>query len=326
MNLQTLAAFVAVAREGSLTRAAQTLHITQPAVGLHIRNLQELTGLRLVTRTAHGMQLTADGVALLPLAERVLQSQSHFRSAAHRLSREVRGRLRIGTILDPEFLRLGALLKELLGYTQNLEIRLAHGMSGEVAQRVRSGELDVGFYLCQPDDPLEDSEAICCRILTRFTYKVLAPAGWDSQVRDRDWDHLASLPWLATPPASVHHRLLARVFGHGSLAGQRVNYVALVDQEASMLDLVKSGVGLSLVREHIALREVQAHGLAIANKVSLDCALGFVYLREQMEDPPVAAALMALAQVWPNARELSAPDGPWPRCNSPASSDTSRST
>src|SRR5690554_1573426 len=101
MNIQTLTAFVTVAREGSLTRASQQLHMTQPAVGLHIKNLQQQTGLQLFKRTAHGMQLTSDGSALLPLAEKVLQTQSHFRAAAQRLTREVRGRLRIGTILDP---------------------------------------------------------------------------------------------------------------------------------------------------------------------------------------------------------------------------------
>ena len=52
--------------------------------------------------------------------------------------------------------------------------------------------------------------------------------------------------------------------------------MALVDQEASMLDLVKSGVGLSLVRDSIAMRESQARGLVVADRVSLDCALSFV--------------------------------------------------
>ncbi|MFT0544741.1 LysR family transcriptional regulator [Allopusillimonas ginsengisoli] len=301
MNIQTLAAFVTVAREGSLTRAAQKLHITQPAVGLHIKKLQDQTGLRLLTRTAQGMQLTADGSALLPLAEHVIHSQSSFKIAAQRLSKEIRGCLRIGTILDPEFLRLGGLLKELLGYTRNLEIVLAHGMSGEVLQRVMGGELDAGFYLGIPDDKAPPTETLLCKVLTRFTYKVLAPAGWESQVRDKNWPQLAALPWLATPPASVHHRLLAQVFGRESTTGLDANYVALVDQEASMLDLVKSGVGLSLVRDHIALREAQAHGLAIANLVNLDCALSFVCRRERMDDPPIATALLALGHVWPNA-------------------------
>ena len=301
MNIQTLAAFIAVAREGSLTRAACKLHITQPAVGLHIKNLQEQTGLRLLIRTAQGMRLTPDGLALLPLAEKVLQSQAAFKAAADRLSKEIRGTLRIGTILDPEFLRLGFLLKELLGYAQHLEIVLAHGMSGEVLERVLRDELDAGFYLSVPGDAAVTSDTVACITLSRFTYKVLAPAGWESQVQGRDWHQLAGLPWLATPAASAHHRLLALIFGPRSATGLEANYVALVDQEASMLDLVKSGVGLSLVRDHIALREAQAHGLAIADRVSLDCALSFVCLRKRMDDPPVAAALMALERVWPNA-------------------------
>lgn len=300
MNIQTLTVFVTVAREGSLTRASQKLHITQPAVGLHIKKLQEQTGLRLLLRTSQGMELTADGSALLPLAEKVLQSQSSFKIAAHQLSKEIRGRLRIGTILDPEFIRLGVLLKELLSRNQHLEIVLAHGMSGEVLHRVMHGELDAGFYLSIPDRASASSDTVLCKILNQFTYKVLAPAGWESQVRDKEWHQLAGLPWLATPPASAHYRLLSLVFGPQSSTGLDANYVALVDQEASMIDLVKSGVGLSLVRDHIALREAQAHGLVIANMVSLDCALSFVCLRERMNDPPVAAALMALEEVWPN--------------------------
>ena len=304
MNIQTLAAFVAVAREGSLTRAAQRLHITQPAVGLHIRNLQEQTGLRLLNRTAHGMQLTADGLALLPLAEKVLLSQQGFKAAARRLTKEIRGKLRIGTILDPEFLRLGALLKELLGHTRHLEIMLSHGMSGEVRHRVLQGELDVGYYLSVPGHESADHEALHCVVLAPFTYKVVAPAGWESQVRNKSWHQLAELPWLATPAASAHHRLLGQIYGPGSLTGLQANYVALVDQESSMLDLVKSGVGLSLVRDHIALRESQAHGLAIAERTSLDCALSFICMKTRVDDPPVATTLQALEQAWPNTRTL----------------------
>lgn len=302
MNLQTLAAFVAVAREGSLTRASEKLHITQPAVGLHIKKLQEQTGLRLLARTAQGMRLTGDGSALLPLAEKVLQTQAAFKAAASRLTKDIRGTLRIGTILDPEFLRLGALLKELLADAQHLEIVLAHGVSGEVLQRILREELDAGFYLTVPDDAALPSEHVACIELIQFTYKVLAPQGWEARVKGKDWGSLARLPWLSTPPASVHHRLLAQVFGPQSSTGATVDYVARVDQEASMLDLVRSGVGLSLVRDHIALREVQVHGLAMADRVSLGCALSFVCLRKRMDDPPVAAALTALQRVWHNAR------------------------
>src|SRR3546814_1558388 len=95
-------------------------------------------------------------------------------------------------------------------------IVLGHGMSGEVLQRVMDDELDAGFYLSIPSDTLTTSETIFCKVLTRYSYKVLAPAGWESQVRDKEWRQLAGLPWLATPTASAHHRLLAQVLDRKS--------------------------------------------------------------------------------------------------------------
>ena len=169
-------------------------------------------------------------------------------------------------------------------------------MSGDVLALIDRGELDVGFHLDLPDDPLGSDWL--CRPLTRFTYRVLAPAGWGPQVRGMDWKALAALPWLATPPASAHHRLQRRVFGPGSLTGLEPRRVALVDQEASMLDLVRSGVGLSLVRDAIAIREAQARGLVIADRVALECQLSVVCRANRAGEPAIAAAWRALDTVW----------------------------
>lgn len=306
MNLQALRVFVTVAREGSLTRAAQALHLTQPAVGLQVKNLQDKTGVRLFTRTAQGMRLTAEGAALLPVAEQALRAHALFQRTVARMHQEVRGALRLGTILDPSFTRLGALLKALLDLAPQVGITLSHGMSGEVLARVLRDELDAGYYLTVPpqeglpDLPApEAAQGIAVRPLTRFRYRVLAPAGWEPQVRERDWAGLAALPWLATPAASAHHRLLGRVFGPGSLTGLQARQVAMVDQEASMLDLVKSGVGLSLVRDHIALAQAQAHGLVVVEELALDCVLSFAYKAARVDEPVIQAALNALDAAWP---------------------------
>lgn len=312
MDIQALRVFVAVAREGSQTRAAERLHLTQPAVGLQLKSLQQEIGLELFTRTPQGMTLTPNGTVLLLLAEKVLDAQQEFKDAAARMTSEVRGSLAIGTIVDPEFTRLGAFLGALLEFGHRIDIKLSHGMSGDVGTRVLRGELDAGFYLDLPaqsdNTPAAPSShqhndtrhggAIESRTLTNFTYRVLAPVGWEPQVMGKDWTALASLPWVRTPPASVHHRLLAQVFGHGSITGIEPKWVALVDQESSMLDVVKSGAGLSLVREHIAIREAQAHGLVIADKVSLDCVLSFICLKSRINDPVLIAALAAIDKVW----------------------------
>ncbi len=325
MDIQTLRIFVAVAREGNLSRAADKLALTQPAVSLQIKGLQAATGLTLFTRGAQGMNLSRDGAALLPLAEKVLAAQGDFKNAAARLHTQVRGRLRIGTILDPEFTRLGAFLKVLVETAPQVETELRQAMSGDVLLQIERGELDVGFYLGTPAQftaAAQDAEVnqpsalsgyaqgathsgaiegpgrlapFAMRALMSFSYRVLAPAGWGPQVQGKDWKALAALPWIATPPASAHHRLLAGVFGP---LGVEPHRVALVDQEASMLDLVKSGVGLSLVRDSIAMRESHASGLVIADQVSLQSVLGFVSLETQRQAPVVASAWKALDAVW----------------------------
>jgi len=293
-DLQILRAFCAVAREGNVSRAAQRLHLSQPAVSLQLKRLAESTGLALFSRTPLGLALTGDGAALLPQAERVLAALADFEQAAQRLHSTVRGTLRIGTILDPEFTRLGAFLRELVEHAPQVATELRHGMSGSVLAQVEAGELDVGFFL--GDAAAQSGGRVRGRTLSRFHYRVVAPAGWGPQVIGRDWKALAALPWLATPPASAHHRLLAEVFGPRGLAPRRV---ALVEQEASMLDLLKSGVGLSLVRDAIAIRESQAHGLVIADRVQLECTLQFVALASRLDEPVVASAWDALGRVWP---------------------------
>lgn len=306
---QTLRAFVAVARQGNVSRAAERLHLSQPAVSLQLKGLAANTGLTLFTRTPQGLTLTRDGAALLPQAEKALAALADFAQAALGLHSSVRGTLRIGTILDPEFTRLGVFLKELVEAAPQIDTELRQGMSGNVLAQIVRGDLDVGFYLDWPEKSeanqgfAQDGRAQAAidfevMELTRFTYRVIAPAGWGPQVQGRDWKALAALPWLATPPASVHHRLLSRVFGAASLTGLEPRRVALVDQEASMLDLVKSGVGLSLARDSIAIRESQAHGLVVADRVSLDCVLSFICLKARVAEPVVASAWGALAQAW----------------------------
>ncbi|MEQ5840392.1 LysR family transcriptional regulator [Paraburkholderia acidicola] len=297
MDLTLLRAFVTVAREGNLTRAAGHLHLTQPAVSLQIKNLQETLGVTLFTRTSHGLTLTRDGQSLLPHAERALVAAGDVQRAAATLRHEIRGRLRIGTILDPEFLRLGGFLKQLVETWPHIETALRHGMSGWVLDQVRARELDVGYYIGRPaEDEGRDASVFHTVTLTHFQYRVLAPAGWKDRVKAaRDWRALAALPWIWTPPASAHHRLLSRRFAE---AGVTPVKVAEVDQEPSMLDLVKSGVGLTLARDATALAQAHAHALTIVDGITVPTELAFVTLAARKEEPAIAAALKLIEQQW----------------------------
>jgi DNA-binding transcriptional LysR family regulator len=252
--------------------------------------------LHLFARTPRGLMLTCDDEALLPHAERALAAAGDVECAAAVLRQEVRGRLRIGTILDPNFLRLGGFLKQLVETYPQIEPALRHGMSGWVAEQVRAGELDVGYYIGQPAEEGMPEGLFRAATLTRFQYRVLAPAGWKDRLRRaRDWRELAALPWIWTPPASAHQRLLSRRFAEAGVSPVKV---AEVDQETSMLDLVKSGVGLTLARDAIAIAEAHAHALTIVEGVTVPTELTFVALAARMEEPVIAAAFKLIEAQW----------------------------
>ena len=137
MDLTQLRAFVTVARESNLTRASERLHLSQPAVSLQIKSLQQSLHIQLFQRTPSGMTLTIEGAKLLPLAEKVLACSHELLQAANSLTSTLSGSLGIGTILDPEFTRLGAFLKQLVEGYPNISTRLQHGMSGWVQQQVK---------------------------------------------------------------------------------------------------------------------------------------------------------------------------------------------
>ena len=302
LDLRALRAFVVTANEGNVSRAAGKLHLTQPAVSLQLRQLADITGIELFTRTSNGVLLTRDGATLLPHAERALQAQADFLQAALRLKGSVRGTLRVGTILDPEFTRLGAFLRELVALAPELRPELHQVMSGEVMDALLGGELDVGYTIVaspavEPQRKMAASrdDLLHMESLARFTYRVVAPPGWGQQVRGRDWPELMRLPWVMTPPASVHHRLLAATLQR---LGLSQNGVAQVDQESSMLALVRSGVGLSLARDALAIQESQAHGLAVADRVSLDAVLSFACKVKARQNDAVKCAFDALGRVW----------------------------
>ena len=96
MELYLLRAFSTVAELGHLTKAAERLHVSQPAVSGQIRSLEESLGVELFIRGPGGMSLTEAGAHLLPLAEKVLQDVQALRDEVQSMKGQVQGTVRVG--------------------------------------------------------------------------------------------------------------------------------------------------------------------------------------------------------------------------------------
>jgi len=301
---QALRCFITVAREGTVSRAATILHLTQPAVSLQLKALEESTGLQLFNRTPGGFTLTEAGAALLPLAHKAVGAAQDFGTAAASLKDTQRRTLRVGTVLDPEFIRLGAFVRSLTRGSSQTEVFLRSGMSDDVVAQVGRGELDVGFYVdptpetgWNPAERSLDEGKIILAPLVSYPYHVIAPAEWSDRVMGRDWQDLAGLPWLATPQRSAHRRILDDIFRQFGPVPKRVGFT---DHEEQMIDFVESGICLSLARDSVIERVVgsRRRNFVIADKVTLACDLSFACLATRRQDPLIANAFTAMQAVW----------------------------
>lgn len=298
-DLRQLKALLAIAQHGTLGRAADALHCSPSALSMQLSGLQQRLGLSVVRRTGRGLVLTPEGELLLPAAREALAALARLDSLAAGPGREPADPhgavlpIRVGTILDPAAIRLGEFLRAVRERGPGLHPELRHGVSGSVLRDVLAGRLDLGWCLGQPD-----TSRLRVQALSPVRYVVVAPRGWQARLQGLGWAELAQLPWIATPADSVHHQLLAPLFRR---LGRRMRTVARVDQEASMVDLVRAGFGLSLAREAVALREADQSGLAVLRTQHLDTALSLVAPRGTESGPrsdAVDLLFEVAAQVW----------------------------
>ena len=302
-RIQALRCFITVAREGTVSRAATVLHLTQPAVSLQLKGLEESTGLQLFNRTPGGFTLTEAGATLLPLAHRTISASADFKTAADSLRESHRTTLRVGTILDPESIRLGPFVRGLATASRKTEVFLRHGMSDEVLAQIGRGELDVGYYIdATPAESLapgaertiEDGRYRLAT-LTRFDYRVIAPCRWSDRVLGKDWADFLDLPWITTPHNSAHRRLIDDVFRPTGLLPKRV---AFAEQEEAMVEFVEAGHCLSLARDCVIDRITRKRDFVVADKVALTCDLSLACLASRRHEPMISQAFSAMQTVW----------------------------
>ncbi|MBI5910178.1 MAG: LysR family transcriptional regulator [Betaproteobacteria bacterium] len=301
MEIYQLRSFVAVAEAGHLTRAAEKLHLSQPAVSAQIKALEDELELALFERTSSGMVLTPAGERLLADAEKVLAAAQAMRNEAKALKGEVAGKVRVGTMSDPGFIRVGEFLNTTVERYPLLQVELHHEITGAAFAKVRDGELDASFYYGDLEHP-----GVGKLRLRGSTYRVAAPAAWKRRVADADWSEIALQPWIITPSISTHHKLVRALFDKHGIEPTKV---VEADQESVISNLVVSGVGLSLIREELALEKQAAGQVCLWRDVRLESTLWFIYLLARKDDPVIRALLGVLRDTWKLAEQPARENG-----------------
>jgi len=241
MELYQLKTFVAIAREGSLTRAAERVFTSAPAVSAQLKALEDELGVKLFERTPRGMTPTEAGQTLLEEAERTLASATRMRSAAEQIRGAAQGVVRFGTVVDPVALRLGEVLVKLAERHPQVTLQLQQGLSHQTLAAVRRGELDCAYALADS----ETLEGLELQRLGIVDLAVTLPLPVAEAHPALDIEGLTQLPWVGTPPTCI---LRAHLDGLFASVGREYRPARTADSEGAIRSMVASGLGAGLLR------------------------------------------------------------------------------
>ena len=151
MEIRVLRYFLAIAREGSITNAANFLHVTQPTLSRQIHDLEDELGQKLFTRGSHNMALTAEGMILRKRAEEIISMVDKTEAEFTSMEEAVGGDIYIGGGETDAIKFLAKVAKELHDTYPNVHYHLYSGNAQDVTERLDKGLLDFGV-LVQPAD------------------------------------------------------------------------------------------------------------------------------------------------------------------------------
>lgn len=142
MEIRVLRYFLEVAREGSITHAAQRLHISQPTLSKQLKDLEAELGKKLFTRSSFSVHLTDEGMLLRKRAEDILDMVDKTAEEFHALGEITGGDIRIGCAESDGIRHFARCVKELQENYPRIRVHLYSGDTEDLAERLGRGQLD----------------------------------------------------------------------------------------------------------------------------------------------------------------------------------------
>lgn len=287
MDTQNLAAFLEVAASGSFSRAAERLHLSQPAVSKRVAALEAQLGQALFDRVGRRVRLTDAGRSLQPYAQQALERIEDGRRALSQRSGVVAGQLTIGTSHHIGLHRLPPVLRAYTQRNPRVDLDLRFMDSEDACEAVLRGELELGIVTL-PLQPLPNLETR--RVWPDPLAVVVAPdhpLAHQRRLRPAD---LAAHPAVLPDERTYTHRIVRRAFARLRLT-PRVRLATNYLETLKML--VAIGLGWSVLPR--SMLDGSLHPLRLP-QLSLQRELGAVWHRRRSLSAAAQALLTLLAQ------------------------------
>lgn len=254
-TLRQLSALHAVARLGSVSRAAQEIHLTQPAVSIQLKLLEESAGTPLIEREGRGIRLTGAGQLMADYAARILDlwREAGDEMAAYR--GVVSRRLRIGVVTTAEYL-VPRMLVVFAREQPNVEVKLKVGNRDEIVRLLTTQEVDLVIM----GRPPKDLKTVATPF-ARHTMAFVAAPSHPLMARKRlTLGDIAREDLLVRERGSGTRTTLEQLFRE---AGLNLRIGSELSSNEAIKQMCAAGFGLAFMSQHICRHEIESGELTL---------------------------------------------------------------
>ena len=244
MEIRQLRAFIAIAELGTFTAGALRVHVTQAAISMQIRQLENELGARLFIRAPRRVMLTEAGEQLMQRARQILRDHDAAIDEIAELAGAKRGRLRIGSASARVTTDvLPTLLKEVRKQHSGAEITVASGTSEALVQQILAGELDIAFVSL----PVEARGIHTERLSQDQLVAIASPRHKLARQRTISAYTLAGEKLILGERGGNTRRLIDQFFAQ---AGVALNVSMELSRQAAIRRMVEEDMGVGIVPLH----------------------------------------------------------------------------
>ncbi|WP_052282308.1 LysR family transcriptional regulator [Kluyvera genomosp. 1] len=239
LNLGNLATFRLVVQRGSFSAAAEVLGISQPAVSLQVRQLEQFLQTRLLERTGRGIKATSAGLTLLLHGERIDQAVNEAVQSVNECSGSVSGSVSIGTGATACIHLLPPLLQQLRERYQRLTVGVTTGNTPEIVRAIEENRLDLGLVTL----PVSGRNLEVMPVQREEFVLIIAPQLNKHSLQVTP-NGLMALPLIAFEQGSGTRDLIDDWFQHAGIQARPVMQLGSIE---AIKRMVSAGLGYSII-------------------------------------------------------------------------------
>ncbi len=251
MDIRQLRYFVAILEQGSFSRAASTLNVAQPALSLHVRNMEADLGAALLFRTPQGVVATEAGEILLRHARAIIDRFAAAQEEIRGHEAEPSGEVRLGLPGTISQILSAPLILAARERYPKIRLRIAEAMSGYIAEWLRERRVDLAVLYGPAGDRALVSQPVLTEALCLLGPAQPMPGVTLPEAGTVTLRQAAALPLILPGPGHGLRALLERETKDFAL-----NAVIDIDSYGNIKELVEKGVGCSVLPFNAIAREV----------------------------------------------------------------------